>query len=68
MEVEIVPEPEHREREALLRALAELEGADRGPAAYRSAWRRAALEAAEDGDLYGDATARRRSRPGAARA
>jgi hypothetical protein len=66
--LEIVPEPEPREREALLRALAELEAVAGEPAAYRSAWRRAALEPMEDGDPYGDATARRLKRPGASRA
>ena len=68
MAVEILPEPEPREREALLRALTALEAEPAEPAAYRSLWRRAALEPVEDGDLYGDATARRLKRPGASRA
>jgi hypothetical protein len=63
--LEIVPEPEPREREALLRGLAELEAVACEPAAYRSPWRRAALEPVEDSDPYGDATARRLKRPGA---
>jgi hypothetical protein len=65
-----VPEPEPREREALLRALGQLQldGATSEPAAYASPWRRAALEPSEEGDLYGDATARRLKRAGASRA
>jgi hypothetical protein len=38
------PQPEPEEREALELALGRLLGADSGPAAYRSEWRRAALE------------------------
>jgi hypothetical protein len=66
--IEIVPEPEPDEREALLRALAELDDVAAEPAAYRSPWRRAALEPPEDGELYGDATTRRLRSPGASRA
>ena len=68
MEIEIVPEPDPREREAMLRALGEIDDAAAQPAAYRSAWRRAALEPSEDGDPYGDATARRLKSAGASRA
>ena len=39
MELEITPEPNPEEREALLAALAALLDGDRRPAAYRSAWR-----------------------------
>jgi hypothetical protein len=63
-----VPEPGPREGEALLRALAKLDEAAREPAAYRSPWRRAALEPSEEGDSYGEATTRRRKRAGASRA
>jgi hypothetical protein len=48
VEVEIVPEPDPAEREALLEALASLDADSEPPPAYRSAWRRAALAAAED--------------------
>jgi hypothetical protein len=68
VEIEIVPEPEAAERGVLLRALAELDDAGAEPPAYRSPWRLAALEPAEDEDRYGDATARRLKRPGASRA
>ena len=63
-----MPEPEPRERDALLRALAELDDATPEPAAYRSPWRRAALEPSEEGDSYWEATTRRRKRAGASRA
>lgn len=49
VEVEIVPEPDPDEREALLVALAE-PAEPREPSAYRSAWRRAALEPEDDAD------------------
>ena len=48
MEAEIVPEPSESEREALLAALAELDGALGPPPAYASPWRRAGLPAEED--------------------
>jgi hypothetical protein len=64
--VEIVPEPEPREREVLLRALGELGDTLIAPPAYRSPWRLAALEPPDEG--YWDVTTRRRSSPGAARA
>lgn len=63
-----MPEPDPRDREALLRALDELDGASAEPAAYRSPWRRAALEPVEESDPYGEATARRLKRAGASRA
>jgi hypothetical protein len=63
-----VPEPEPREREAIRRALAELDDATPEFAPYRSPWRRAALEPPEEADLYGDATTRRLKRAGASRA
>lgn len=66
MEVEIVPEPDPRERAVLLRALAELDGEAAAPPVYRSPWRRAALEPAGDG--YWDVIARRLKSPGASRA
>jgi len=66
MEAEIVPEPEPREREVLLRALAEVDGEAGEPAAYHSPWRRAARQ--PDEDAYWDATARRLNSPGASRA
>ena len=66
MEVEIVPEPDPREREILLQALGELDGETGDPDAYSSPWRLAALAPAPDD--YWDATARRRRRAGAPRA
>ena len=73
MEVEIVPEPGPAEWEALLEALASEDGDSEQPYAYRSPWRRAGLDFAEDeleplrnSGLY--ATARRLSSPGASRA
>jgi hypothetical protein len=48
VEVEIVPEPDPAEREALLEALASLDTESEQPPAYRSAWRQAALDPAED--------------------
>jgi hypothetical protein len=46
--IEIVPEPSPAEREALLQALAGLGGDAEQPPAYRSAWRRAALDLVVD--------------------
>jgi hypothetical protein len=66
VEVEIVPEPEPRERDVVLRGLADLGGELDSPAAYRSPWRLAALEPPDDG--YWDTTARRLKSPGASRA
>ena len=48
VDVEIAPEPEPEEREALLAAL-ESDGALDEPAEYRSEWRRAALAGDDDG-------------------
>ncbi|MBD0339084.1 MAG: hypothetical protein ICV67_07345 [Thermoleophilia bacterium] len=48
MEAEIVPEPSEAEREALLAALAELDGALDRPPAYASPWRRAGLADEEE--------------------
>jgi hypothetical protein len=48
VEVEIVPEPDPAEREALLEALASLDADSEQPPAYRSSWRRAALDPPED--------------------
>jgi hypothetical protein len=48
VEIEIVPEPSPAEREALLEALAASDGDPERPPAYRSPWRRAALDPAED--------------------
>jgi hypothetical protein len=53
VEVEIVPEPDPAEREALLEALASLDAESEQPPAYGSSWRRAALNPAEDDDLLG---------------
>jgi hypothetical protein len=44
VDVAILPEPDPAEREALLEALATMDGESEEPAAYRSAWRRAALD------------------------
>jgi hypothetical protein len=68
VEIDIVPEPGPGERDVLLRALGELDGASVEPPAYRSAWRLAALEPAGDEGLYDEATTRRFRRPGASRA
>ncbi len=62
--VEIVPEPDPHEREAILAALAEADAAGSRPSA--GAWARPALE--EDDELWGYATARRRKSDGAPRA
>lgn len=62
MEVEIRPEPEYLEREALLAALRDDSAVDASP--YRSLWRAAA---ADDEDGY-EAAGRPRSSRGASRA
>lgn len=62
MEVEIRPEPENREREALLAALSEDPALDASP--YRSRWR---AEAADEENGY-EAAGRPRSSRGASRA
>lgn len=49
MEVEVVPEPDPEEREALLAALSGSFEPDE-PSAYRSPWRRAALEPEDEQD------------------
>jgi len=49
VEVEVVPEPDPEEREALLAALSGSLELD-APSAYRSPWRRAALEPEDDED------------------
>jgi hypothetical protein len=48
VEIEIVPEPSPAEREALVQALATSDGDPEQPPAYRSPWRQAALDLAED--------------------
>jgi len=53
LEIEIAPEPDAAERRALLDALEGLEREPQPPPAYRSLWRRAALEAAEDEGTFG---------------
>lgn len=50
MEPEIVPEPSEAERQAVLAALAELDGALDAPPAYRSPWRLAGLADADDAE------------------
>jgi hypothetical protein len=51
LEPTILPEPTDEERRAILRALAEEEGASEEPPGYSSRWREAAfLEAAADED------------------
>jgi len=53
VEVVILPEPDPGVREALLEALAMVGGESEQPSAYRSAWRRAALDPADDDELFG---------------
>jgi hypothetical protein len=53
VEVEIVPEPDPAERAALLEAVASLDADSEQPPAHGSSWRRAALDLAEDDDLFG---------------
>jgi len=53
VEIEIVPDPDAAERQALLHALEALEREPEHPPVYRSLWRRAALEAGEDEGALG---------------
>jgi hypothetical protein len=52
LEVAILPEPDPAERDALLEAFATVAESEE-PVAYRSAWRRAALDFDEDDDPFG---------------
>ena len=68
VELEIQPQPDPEEREAITRAIGRLLAGGTLPAAYTSGWRDAGIAENIEAGKTAYATARPRSNPGATRA